>query len=131
MNEQKSGAELIAAERQRQIDKEGWKPEHDDQHRGREMARAAAAYLGHYIAHSWMIDNELGLYTSLETYTSEVPPDEWPEEWETPGWKPKGKIEDLTRAAALIAAEIDRLQRLQPDADKPFNPAEDFAPGED
>jgi hypothetical protein len=29
-----SGIDLIAAERQRQIDAEGWTPEHDDEHAG-------------------------------------------------------------------------------------------------
>lgn len=32
----------IAAERRRQIEAEGWTPEHDDQHDEAEMARAAA-----------------------------------------------------------------------------------------
>ena len=87
-------------------------PEHDDGHKDREMARAAQAYVHHYIARSWTIDNDLNLGTTLETYTSEPAPDEWPEEWDGSWWKPKGKIEDLTRAGALIAAEIDRLNRL-------------------
>lgn len=39
-----SGADLIANERQRQLDKEGWTPEHDDKHTELELTRAAVAY---------------------------------------------------------------------------------------
>lgn len=35
-----TGIEAIAAERQRQIEKEGWTPEHDDTHGAGEMAEA-------------------------------------------------------------------------------------------
>ncbi|HVJ09716.1 MAG TPA: hypothetical protein VM554_15165 [Acidisarcina sp.] len=38
-----SGVELIAAERTRQIDVEGWTPEHDDRHTDAVMAIQAAA----------------------------------------------------------------------------------------
>jgi hypothetical protein len=36
------GIERIAAERQRQIEKEGWTPAHDDQHRNDELVRLEA-----------------------------------------------------------------------------------------
>ena len=36
-----SGIERIAKERQRQIEQEGWTPEHDDHHAEGEMAAAA------------------------------------------------------------------------------------------
>lgn len=36
--------EEIAAERQRQIEVEGWTPNHDDEHDRGEMANAAACY---------------------------------------------------------------------------------------
>lgn len=39
-----NGAELIAAERQRQIEREGWTPSHDDQHIHGELAAVAACY---------------------------------------------------------------------------------------
>ena len=38
------GAALIAAERQRQIDAEGWTPEHDAEHGDDALACAAAVY---------------------------------------------------------------------------------------
>jgi hypothetical protein len=88
----KSGVELIAEERQRQIDQEGWTEEHDDQWQGGEMAKAAMAYTySRYISSK----DVLVLY--------------WP--WDKKFWKPKDPIRDLVRAGALIAAEIDRLQR--------------------
>lgn len=74
----------IAAERQRQIDEEGWTPEHDDTHAQGEMASAAACYC-------------LGTLRY------------WP--WAPAWWKPKGRRRDLIRAAALIVAEIERLDR--------------------
>ena len=40
----KTGIELIAEERHRQIEKEGWTPEHDDQHNAGDLVHAAAAY---------------------------------------------------------------------------------------
>ena len=85
-----NGAELIAAERLRHTEVEGWTPEHDDEHTDGELASAAAAYIfpdGH--DHFWP----------------------WDESW----WKPSDDpIRNLAKAGALIAAEIDRLQRATP-----------------
>ena len=44
MSESKTGAELIAAERQRQVEQEGWTPEHDDEHADGALAQAAGCY---------------------------------------------------------------------------------------
>lgn len=82
------GVELIAAERQRQIDVEGWTPEHDAQHTDGELALAAAVYA--------VPDHLCGIQMLL-----------WP--WAPEWYKPKDRIRDLVRAGALIAAEIDRL----------------------
>lgn len=89
-----NGAELIRAERQRQIDAEGWTPEHDDVHSRGELARAACSY---------------AMHASYDRDPAEVP-SFWP--WEREWWKPKDdQIRNLVRAGALIAAEIDRRQR--------------------
>lgn len=92
-----TGAELIAAERDRQIDEEGWTSKHDDKHSSGEMADAAAAYLAYRDWHG----HEDG----------DSPPPIWP--WEDTWWKPApdNRIRELVKAGALIAAEIDRLQR--------------------
>ena len=88
-----NGAELIAAERMRQVDAEGWTPEHDDHHDQGELAQAAAAYA--MVASAYHCADE---YEVL-----------WPFE---DGWKPsEDGIRNLARAGALIAAEIDRLLR--------------------
>jgi hypothetical protein len=92
----KTGAELIAEERARQISQEGWTPEHDDQHDNGEMVGAAAAYQLHAL---------LGIF-------KESPPSMWP--WSREDWKPsENAIRNLTKSGALLAAEIDRIQRLQ------------------
>jgi hypothetical protein len=89
-----SGIELIAAERQRQINEEGWTLEHDATHRYGELAIAAACYAVE------------GTDASVEWPDSDSG---WP--WAPKDWKPKDEISNLVRAGALIAAEIDRLQR--------------------
>lgn len=82
----------IAAERRRQIGEEGWTPEHDDEHRTGEMAQAAACY------------------ALRATPLLDLAHDAWP--WSDAWWKPKDLRHDLIRAAALIVAEIERLDRL-------------------
>ncbi len=89
------------AERVRQIEAEGWTAEHDDSHAEGEMARAAAAYcLGQYEMTGRVQDGKRFLL-----WRSVLWP--WSKEW----WKPKTRREDLIRAAALIVAEIERLDR--------------------
>lgn len=89
-----SGIERIAAERQRQIEEEGWTPEHDAQHVASEMVRAAIGYA--YVA----------LHGNANTFPDPLWP--WPAAW----WKPSDSPErNLEKAGALIAAEIDRLER--------------------
>ncbi len=92
-----TGAQLILDERQRQMEKEGWSPKHDDDHENGMLAQAAIAYIEADEAdlHG---DN---LYTPAYSF--------WP--WDSESWKPKDRLSNLIRAGALIAAEIDRLQR--------------------
>jgi hypothetical protein len=86
-----TGIELITAERKRQIEEEGWTQEHDAQINKRyDLSKAAICYADPCL-----------------TPTSR-PPFGWP--WSSQWWKPKDQIRNLTRAGALIAAEIDRLQ---------------------
>lgn len=92
----KTGAELITEERQRQIEVENWTSEHDDKHTGNQLEAAAESYL---------------VFGNLFRYQTE-PPKVWP--WNPSWWKPSNnKIRNLVKAGALIAAEIDRLQRIQ------------------
>lgn len=90
----KTGIELIATERKRQISKEGWTASHDDTHEYGELAIAATCYA-----------------INGQGSESLLPPCDWP--WEKKWWKPSpDQIRNLVKAGALIAAEIDRLQRI-------------------
>jgi hypothetical protein len=97
------GVERIAAERNRQIEEEGFTAEHDDRWKKGELAQAAMCYC---MAEPDPEDIRNG---SVEYCV----PDEWPfsRKW----WKPTldNRIRELEKAGALIAAEIDRLQRLE------------------
>ena len=90
-----TGAELIANERERQMSEEGWDALHDDEHIYGELARAGAIY---------------ALPPKYRFYAQA-----WPPSWDKKWWKPtpQNRIRELTKAGALICAEIDRLQRAQ------------------
>lgn len=98
-----TGAELIAAERERQVTEEKWTPEHDDKHRHGELAEAASCY------------SDLAAYQAsgiAANRTNMERPMGWP--WESSWWKPsRDNKRNLIKAGALIAAEIDRLQRME------------------
>lgn len=90
----------VLAERARQVNEEGWTPEHDDQHDGGELAYAAAAYAF----------NAGDCCDSANNTHIEDPPEFWP--FDSSWWKPKGARRDLVRAAALVLAEIERRDRV-------------------
>ncbi len=83
----------VLAERRRQVEVEGWTPEHDDEHSESEMSLAAACYA-----------MAAGGYAKGQT------PPIWP--WALEGWKPSYGRRDLIKAGALILAEIERIDRL-------------------
>lgn len=97
------GVDLIRAERLRQIEEEGWSPDHDNVHTKGEMAGAAAIYA----LHGCGFENPHILEARRPDVTHKVRI--WP--WADRFWKPSDRIRDLVKAGALIAAEIDRLQR--------------------
>lgn len=79
----------MLAERQRQIEELGWLHDHDDEYEQGELAFAASCY-------------------AVANSGATVPPEwPWPPEW----WKPKDRRLNLVRAAALLLAEIERLDR--------------------
>jgi len=97
------GIVMIAAERRRQLEKEGWTPEHDDHHTDQSLAQAAACY-------AWPPMRPIEVKKA------------WP--WKPREWKPElhaidadenelieARIRVLAKAGALVAAEIDRLRR--------------------
>jgi hypothetical protein len=91
----KTGSTLIAEERERQLADEAWTPEHDDTHTNGELALAAVCY------------------AAPEAIRDNFPPRMWP--YEGRWWKPcpDNRVRELVKAGALIAAEIDRLQRIK------------------
>jgi hypothetical protein len=92
----------VLDERLRQRDVEGWTPEHDDAtYETGEMAHAASSLA--YQA-SRPDDAEPACPTGS-------PPADWP--WDATWWKRKGRRNDLVRAAALLLAEIERLDRAE------------------
>lgn len=90
----------VQAERRRQVEAEGWTPEHDDEHSHGQMARAAACYA--LAGSSAPNDGTAALLVSLA----------WP--WDQQWWKPTSARRDLIKAGALILAEIERLDRAAP-----------------
>jgi len=96
-NTYQTGVELIAAERERQISVEGWTTEHDDALTDYELSQAAAYYC--------LIDSIIWCQIA------------YPSTWCRSHMKREGfpfpTIKDLIKAGALIAAEIDRLQRIE------------------
>lgn len=101
----------VIAERERQISKEGWTAEHDDEHASRELAVVAVCYAQQYVGRAWLLED---FKDGLTRYQDDDLPDEWPAAWHEGWWKPKDPRRDLVRAAALLIAEIDRLDRINP-----------------
>lgn len=87
----------VQAERRRQVEAEGWTPEHDDEHSHGQMARASACYA--LAGSSAPNDGTAALLVSLA----------WP--WDQQWWKPTSARRDLVKACALALAEIERLDR--------------------
>lgn len=89
----------VFTERERQIVHEGFDASHDDDHGDGQLCLAATAYC-----------QSASTCLSDTSVLSGKPPSYWP--WSPAFWKPKTSRRDLIRAAALIVAEIERLDRL-------------------
>lgn len=96
----KSGIEMIADERREQIEKHGFDAAHDDRafNGSGELSRVAAYLIANTDWHRGKI---------VATY-----PPGWRREFVSK-FESKSEIEKLVIAGALIAAEIDRLQRIE------------------
>jgi Lar family restriction alleviation protein len=84
----------VLTERSRQVEAEGWTPEHDDKHDTGEMAVAAACYA-----------------LSSAGYAKPAIWEIWPKAWGVNWFKPKDRRRDLVKSVALGIAEIERLDR--------------------
>lgn len=85
-----NGKELIAAERRRQVEQEGFDEYHDHIHGPDDLKKAAMCY------------------TVADGTDAEIPP-EWP--WDEQWWKPKSRQRNLERAGALYLAAADAAER--------------------
>ncbi|MHC2481589.1 hypothetical protein [Rhizobium leguminosarum] len=110
MSETESKAILdIASERRRQVEVEGFSPAHDDMYNRGELVRAAVNYAA---------AASVGIYLS-STHDNINPPPfrnhgqavRWP--WSYDRWKSTTPRRDLVKAAALLVAEIERLDRAE------------------
>lgn len=112
-----SGVSIISEERNRQITQEGYDWRRDDNYHGQELALAATVYA---LPPSW---REAYAGTNGHSNMKRVL---WP--WDHYTFKPvpsdnstvfgkdqsvDDRIKELAKAGALIAAEIDRLQRVK------------------
>lgn len=100
----------VMHERRRQIEVEGFTPEHDGTHCDRSLARAAICYVDQYASLAWLLDGE---DNGEKIYAEEPVPNDWPASWAEKWWKPKSPRCDLVRAVALLIAEIERLDRAE------------------
>ena len=95
---QSYGVSLVGKDRQRQITEEGYSFEHDDREDSNQLSDAAAVYACHASARHSLLHL-------------------WP--WAKEYFKPDkdntidGRIRELSKAGALVCAEIDRLVRLK------------------
>ena len=88
-NNMKTGIEQITEERVKQIGKYGRTACHDSMYTHKELLKAAQTYLN-----ACIFDEFAGRNC-------------WP--WDIESFKDEGYIENLKKAGALIAAELDRL----------------------
>lgn len=116
-----TGAELIAAERQRQIKKERWTAAHDDGHDDGSLLLAAICYAAPvrvFVQEQW----------AAGVSFNDPWPETWDDRWDKRGqygngyeagngiadpatYTPEQRLDLLVKAGALIAAEIDRQKR--------------------
>jgi hypothetical protein len=84
---------LIVAERGRQIEAEGYTPEHDAEHGRASLARAAIEY--EYARFGWRWPSVF-----------------WP--WDKAAFKPRDRVNNLIRAGALYLAALDLPEPERP-----------------
>lgn len=95
-------ARAVLAERARQMSVEGWTPEHDDEHDAGELSAAGSAY-------ATAAADMLHPMSQGDGAFQAVPPAIWP--WSQEWWKHSEPRRMLIKAAALLLAEIERIDR--------------------
>ena len=103
-----SGIERISAERQRQIDEEGWSAKHDAEYKNGELTLAAICYASPLpVRVKAKVSTGRGLHFP-EFRNRWIDPWPWDSVWDKR--EQHDQIRKLEIAGALIAAEIDRLE---------------------
>ncbi|MGG3810913.1 DUF3850 domain-containing protein [Methylorubrum rhodesianum] len=97
----------VLAERRRQVAAEGYSFEHDDNHARGELAAAAACYALPLAVYTGC----LAPFPPRGTLGLKLANHVWP--WAPGSFRRKSRREDLIRAAALLIAEVERLDRLE------------------
>lgn len=99
------GADSIKAERIRQATEEGWTAEHDDAHNAGQLAIAAACYAVNGLKQAKVVKINVSAYLGFD--------DAWPWHAKWDKRRTHSRERQLVIAGALIAAEIDRLNRQE------------------
>lgn len=103
--------EEVKAERIRQIEVEGYKPEHDDEHDSGELADAGAAYIVSNETERCGIENELG---SIKQLLWKLDRAQFKASNAGDGHDDVGhaRRRDLIKGITMAVAEIERLDRI-------------------
>ena len=103
LHDHRTGIEMIAEERNRQILEEHYDGMHDDDHDEGELVRAAVCYAANktpYEFGEFLFDNRDATYNEF-----------WPWDDRSDKREKHDRVKSLAIAGALIAAEIDREMR--------------------
>lgn len=93
-----AAARDVLAERRRQVESEGWTPEHDDEHAVGDLERAAVTYALYHLG----VPGVAAVQGLEANYL-------WPWSW---SWlKPKDRRSNLVKAGALLLAAIEKGDR--------------------
>jgi hypothetical protein len=107
----------VLQERERQISSEGFSLEHDDRHAGGELAKASACLALEALSRRDFFAG--AALSAVRVAISSI----WP--WAPDWWRPKDYRRDLVRAAALLVAEIERVDRLDGRSGNPLEKISD------
>lgn len=88
----------VLKERRSILSTEGWSEDQPNPHEGSKLAAAGACYAMHAVA-------------AMNGQTDDSAPAEWP--WSEQWWNPNTPRFELVKAAALILAEIERLDEIE------------------
>ena len=109
----KTGAELIADERKRQIEVEGYTEQHDYEHSVREFISAAISYSHTALTNAIREEYHVTSSDENDALDSVIKGMGKTFVWGEKAFKSTTCLCDLVKAGALIAAAIDRLKLKQ------------------